>query len=207
MTNVNKAKETLIFQSTTPPKPEDFQSFQTVISADWFDQRASSPPSFLFWLDEDHFHFLARRDGSAGTPHPESQPGYFQAELWRYDVAEFFLRSANGSRYLEFNLSPNGGWWSCLFGDPLQPESGQPSPVPGVRTRALQTPESWQAQASVPRRWIEERFPLDESPALNATFILDSPHQTFFTAGDLGGGEPNFHQPALFPMAKLVRPA
>lgn len=154
---------------------------------------------FLFWADESHFHFLASEKGSCGLAHPDARPGKYQAELWRYDVAEFFLQSADRQRYLEFNLSPNGAWWSSAFDAPRQPAPGEPAPVPEVITRAHQDAEGWQAAASLPLAWLQKHYGFGAKTTLNATFILNSPAQIFLTAGDLGPGEPDFHRPRAFP--------
>jgi hypothetical protein len=45
-------------------------------------------------------------------------PGNFLAELWRHDVAELFIADPASGRYFEFNLAPNGAWWSCEFTAP-----------------------------------------------------------------------------------------
>jgi hypothetical protein len=204
---VNNSKQTPIFASQSPPNPEDFRKFQTVISSDWDGKIVKHPASFLFWLDEEHFHFLARQEGREGFTHPDSKPGVFQAELWRYDVAEFFLKLADRPTYLEFNLAPNGAWWSCIFDSRLAPAPGQPEAIPGVQASGIQESDHWEAHAKIPRRWMEEYFPLSSGTALNATFILNSPEQVFLTSGDLGDGEPDFHRPDSFPEGKLSPPA
>ena len=60
------------------------------VGRDWLGEEVTPAPEFVFANDEERFHFRARRSGQA-TVHPSSSPGAFQAELWKYDVAEFFL--------------------------------------------------------------------------------------------------------------------
>ena len=61
------------------------------LETDWNGDPVSSPPRFAFANDTTHFHFCAQRDGES-TVHPSALLGVFQAELGKYDVAEFFLR-------------------------------------------------------------------------------------------------------------------
>lgn len=204
---VNKMIKTPIFESPHPPDRRDFKKSETRVLTDWYGQPLDCRPSFLFWLDYDHLHFWAKVEGAPGFPHPKGKPGSYQAELWKFDVAEFFLATPDRSRYLEFNLSPTGSWWSCLFGERLVPEKGEPQAIAGVRAEGRQTESCWEAHASLPREWIEEHFALDQGVGLNTTFILNSPDQIFASAADLGPGEPDFHRPSAFPVAKLGPPA
>lgn len=199
--------KTLIFRGFQPPSEADFKKFQTLIPVDWHGRPIQNPPSFLFWLDEDSLHFLARQEGGPGTPHPEGKPGEFRPELWKYDVAEFFLGTPDGRAYLEFNLSPEGAWWSCLFEERLVPGPTQPAPIPGVQAEGRRATSFWEAAARIPRAWLEKRFPTDGDLTLNATFILETPEQIFASAADLGEGQPDFHRPGQFPGVKLISPA
>lgn len=204
---VNKMRESLIIKSQNPPKREDFKKFRNEISTDWDGHSLPFRPFFLFWIDQRYLHFWAAVEGSSGLPHLDGKTGSYQAELWKYDVAEFFLATPDRSRYLEFNLSPVGAWWSCLFGDRLVPLAGEPAEIPGVTATGQQSDSSWEARASLPLEWIEERFPLDLGVGLNTTFILNTPNQIFVTASDLGPGIPDFHRPKAFPVAKPGAPA
>ena len=178
---------------------QDFERLGTEIETDWYGSKLDKAPKYFFTLSETHLHFWAGQKGLAGSHHPTAQPGQFHAELWRFDVAEFFLTSPNSSHYLEFNLSPNGAWWSCAFEAPRVAASGNPQAIPGVTTESQQTSSSWWAHAAIPRAWLEQHLGLGPDSHLNATFILNSPDQLFATASDLGDGEPNFHRPEKFP--------
>lgn len=160
---------------------------------DWFGEQLNEPVCFIFALDSSDFHFTAFRKKNA-LIHPAAEAGEFQPELWKYDVAEFFLSSGDRLDYLEFNLAPNGAWWSCFFKGPRVPS--QTEPLVGVTTRAEIGEGFWKVQASIPRSEIPWFDP--ETSLLNATFILDSPKQRFVTLADLGQGEPDFHRPQDF---------
>ncbi len=158
---------------------------------------------FGFGIDSCFFHFVARHSRPARC-HPDSRSGKFQAELWKFDVAEFFLSDPLTGRYLEFNLAPDGGWWSCLFRAPLQRLYERDQPLPGVLTAAAAGSEGWSASVSVPLPWLEERLHFGAHSRLNATFILESPQQRFLTASPLGEGDPAFHRPQAFPPVSIV---
>jgi hypothetical protein len=51
---------------------------------------------------------------------------------------------------------------------------------------------------AIPRDLLEARLDFGAKSRLNVNFILGSPEQRFLSAVDLGGGEPDFHQPAKF---------
>ncbi len=187
-----------------PPEFSDLQTHGSLISRAWSGEKVPNPVRYLFWVDQSHFHFLASDENSSGLCHPKSLTSKYQAELWKYDVAEFFLKSSESSRYLEFNLGPNGSWWTSAFSKARTPAKGEPTPVPNVVTSAQQKKDSWQAMASIPLPWLETHYGFGKETTLNATFIVKSPKQIFLTAGDLGEGKPNFHRPDRFPTIRAV---
>lgn len=164
----------------------------------------SLTPLFLLWLDEHNLHFLVGDQNHTATPHPQSQPKQYREELWRYDLGELFLQSADSNRYLELNLSPNGAWWSCLFTSPRQPAEGQPAPIPDVTTQSHSTSNSWAAQASIPRTWLQETLGDLTNITLNTTCILETPNQVFLTAAPLSSETPDFHRPHEFLPIKIT---
>jgi hypothetical protein len=124
--------------------------------------------------------FLAHHRRPADL-HPAARPGGFQAELWRYDVAELFLSHPGSGRYFEFNLAPNGAWWCCEFTAARRRAESIDIAMPEVATFAdLAADGSWLAAMAI------------------------SPDQRFVSAADLGGGAPDFHRPLVFPEVKFA---
>jgi len=197
-------KEIPVINSRKTPDFSDLKTSGETILKDWAGKKIPLPVKFLFWVSDTHFHFLARDENGRGLSHPDSKPSQYLPELWKYDVAEFFLMSADRSRYLEFNLAPNGAWWSSSFTKPREPAPGEPSPIPDVVTSAERKDRFWQASARIPLSWLHAHFGFGKDSLLNATFILKSPGQIFLTAGDLGEGEPDFHRPDRFPTIKVT---
>lgn len=166
------------------------------IARDWEGKTVSPPAAWCLAVDPGRLWFIASH-GRPAQLHPQSRPGWFQAELWRHDVAELFLADPATGRYLELNLAPNGAWWSATFTSPRQPDGGDE--LAGVATHAeLAADGSWVAALSVPLDTLRERIHFGDSTTANVAFILGSPAQRFLSATDLGGGVPDFHRPDRF---------
>lgn len=169
------------------------------LQRDWYGQPIQPAVAFGFAVDHQHLWFVASHAKPANL-HPAARPGEFLAELWRHDVAEFFLVDPVTGHYLEFNLAPNSAWWACEFSAPRQRVHEHDLPLEGVATFADIAPDgSWMAAAALPLSTLRERFHFGDASRLNATFIINSPEQRFLTAAHLSDGEPNFHQPEQFP--------
>lgn len=193
-----------IYSPLKRPNFKDLSTHGHQILSDWFGQNLDQSVRFLFAVHEGRFHFLVESNLGPGLSHPESIPSQYQAELWKFDVAEFFLSDPITGHYLEFNLSPNGAWWTCGFSGVLEAANQEPSSVPGVETFGEEFEHSWRAHASFPLAWLEEHYHFGSNSRINATFILNSPDQIFLTAAPPSEGKPNFHQPDLFPRVEFI---
>lgn len=170
------------------------------VNKDWHGAPIEPAVTFGFAVDHQYLWFIASHARPA-LLHPDARPSAFHAELWKYDVAEFFLLDPTSGHYLEFNLAPNGAWWSAEFSAPRQRVSEQDVPLEGVTTFADLSPDgSWLTAAALPLNILRERYHFGKDTRMNATFIIESPHQRFLTAASLGEGEPDFHQPEKFPL-------
>jgi hypothetical protein len=154
---------------------------------------------FSLVLDPAHLWFIASHRQPA-LPHPLARPGKFQSELWQHDVAELFLTSPDGSRYFEFNLAPNGAWWTCEFTAPRVRAEAVEIAMPGIATFAeMGADGAWLAAMAIPAEVLRARLDFGAGSRANVTMILESPRQRFFSATPLPGETPDFHQPAAFP--------
>lgn len=161
------------------------------------------PASFSLVADPTHLWFVATHRKPAKL-HPDARPGGFQKELWQHDVAELFLADPVSGRYLEFNLSPNGAWWSCEFTAPRVRADEVDIAMPDVATFSeLAADGTWVAAMALPLDLLRARIDFGEKTRANVTFILESPAQRFISAADLPG-EPDFHQPDRFPEIRLT---
>ncbi len=185
--------------------PENLTTLPLIeLSRDWHGDAISAPPRYLFALDATHFHFCATRSGPS-TVHPSSTPGVFQAELWKSDVAEFFLRHPTSDDYLEINLAPNGGWWSCLFSAPRVRRTDREEPIPGVLASATCDESGWRAQIAIPLPFLRKTLAFGPSSRLHAAFLLDSP-QRCLTSATPPPLAPDFHHPDLPQPVTIARP-
>lgn len=149
-------------------------------------------------MDERRLWFIAHHRRPAEL-HPAARPGAFQAELWKHDVAELFIADPVSGRYFEFNLAPNGAWWSCEFTAPRVREEEIDIAMPEVATFADMAPDgAWVAAMAIPLDLLKARLDFGPDSRINVTMILESPEQKFLTATDLGDGEPDFHRPRRF---------
>lgn len=173
------------------------------IESDWHGGPVVPAAAFALALDPERLWFIAGH-GLPARIHPRARPGVFQAELWRHDVAELFLAGPDlGGPYLEFNLAPNGAWWSCGFTAPRVRATEEERPLQAVMTYADLAPDgAWLAAAAIPVASLREWLDFGEGARGNVTMILNSPDQRFLTAANLGPGEPDYHRPDRFPVLR-----
>ncbi len=170
---------------------------------EWFGCAIGAPLHFSFAIEGEHLVFRAARNCPA-LNHPEAQSGQFQEELWRYDAAEFFLCTPDMSRYLEFNLSPNGAWWASVFKAPRVLDEAAPAiPQDAITCQAEPLGQGWAASARIPLSYLKKLGLAPQESRLAATAILDSPQQLFLsTANDLSG-MPDFHRLSSWPLSQI----
>ena len=168
------------------------------LEKDWLGNKLDVPAAFSLALDSQRLWFIASHQRAAAL-HPASRPGRFCTELWKYDVAELWLSHPQSGRYFEFNLAPNGAWWSCEFRGPREREERVEIAMPEVAAFSELAPDgSWVAALALPLPLLKARLDFGPETLANVTFVLESPDQRLLTAADLGGGEPDFHRPAKF---------
>jgi hypothetical protein len=154
--------------------------------------------AFCLVMDTRHLWFLANHREPA-TIHPQARPGIFKTDLWQYDVAELFLADPVTGRYFEFNLAPNGAWWSCEFTAPRVRAETAEIPMPEIVTFSEMSEDgAWLAAMVLPLDLLRARLDFGVNTRANVAMILESPAQKFLSASDLSGPEPDFHQPQRF---------
>lgn len=172
---------------------------------DWEGRAMEPPAAFSLAVDPAHLWFVATHQRPADL-HPQARPGAFLKELWRNDVAELFIADPQSGRYFEFNLGPNGAWWSCEFTAPRQRAEEVEVAMPEVATFSeLGADGSWLAAMAMPLDLLRARLNFGPATRLNVAFILESPRQRILSAGDLGGGAPDFHRPERFPPVQFSK--
>lgn len=200
---------------------------QGSFTTDWFGAPLPGPISYRLTLQPDELIFSATFN-VAPSYNPAHKAGEFVEGIWLHDAAELFIAEAitqddsggesgwKNARYQEFNFSPLGAWWSCVFDSYRVPAAQQPAPlaaaaaqkptiVPTIQTTL--SPNSWSMTASIPRSLIlvnSLNQPL--SPAhpssLNIAFIINE--TTFASLNARADLTPDFHRVDTYPkIAKL----
>ncbi len=168
------------------------------LTKDWQGVDFQPAAGFSMVADPYRLWFIANHRKPADL-HPKARPGLFQAELWQFDVAELFIADPVSGRYFEFNLAPNGAWWSCEFTAPRARAEEVEISMPEVATFAELAPDgAWLAAMAIPIDLLKARLGFGGNSKINVTMILDSPAQKFLSANSLGTPGPDFHRPEKF---------
>lgn len=187
--------------SHLPAQSPDAPPRFTTIATDWHGAALEAQPSFRIVVDPGtpgggqlEFLATARKSPSSAIG---SQAGEFHEGLWQHDCAELFLLQPATGHYMEFNLSPNGAWWSCLFEAPRRQALIENLPLPGVFAEGLEGIAHWEARLRIPLASLPESIGSDPRQWLgNATFCLgNAPRQKFATFAHPAAGLPDFHRP------------
>jgi hypothetical protein len=193
-----------IFTSAVPLQWGELNVPMFGLGKEWQGADFEPPAGFSLVMDRHRLWFLANHRKPAEL-HPKSRPGAFQAELWCYDVAELFIADPKSGRYFEFNLAPNGAWWTCEFTAPRIRAEESEIAMPEIATFAELSPDgSWLAAMAIPLDLLKARLDFGAESTANVTMILETPHQKFLSAAILGGAEPDFHQPEAFPKVSFT---
>ena len=167
------------------------------MAQEWYGQAVTPPYEYQFCHTTEGLVFRARR-AAAALVHPEGTCGQYQAELWRYDAAEFFITTPGGERYMEFNLSPNGAWWAAVFSEPRVEDAAFTDWRPGVTASGQSTADGWQCEALISAESLKEIGINLSDCKLAACAILNSPQQVFLSTALPCDTQPDFHRPDLW---------
>ena len=168
------------------------------LTRDWFGERVDPPSTFTLANDAESLWFISVFP-HATEIHPDSSPGQFTPELWKYDVAELFIANPETGEYLEFNLTANGAWWACRFSSVRHPSAEQPGFSDMIRSHHDPAGDRhFVAGLRIPLIFLKKEIDFSASTTANITIIRDSPSQRFLSACKLPGPQPDFHQPQYF---------
>ncbi len=174
------------------------------LTEDWFGNLLAEPCKFTLLKDPEFLWFISVFSHSANI-HPAASPGIFTPELWKYDVAELFLANPNTEKYLEFNLTSNGAWWASEFSSIRNPSAHQPDFTTHIRPHQdLAKTHHSVVGLQIPLNFLKKEIDFGVTTAANITVICDSPSQSYLSASKLPGVQPNFHQPAHFPVISFT---
>lgn len=195
-----------ILSNALPPEREESALFANAVpvASDWFGAPLPFSLSFAFALSPAALYFGASIR-SATSSRPGTGSGQFADRLWEHDVFELFLASDNGTGYQEFNLAPNGAWWTEAF------ESYR---KPGHRSTPFDPPNSIGARAengetrvwmSYPRAGLAVPFSGGARSHANLCAILGKDNRTYVSYHHPTAQKPDFHLDACFGALEIVR--
>lgn len=181
-------------QLQNPQSPPQFET----IAADWFGAAIAAAPAFRLVLIPGEAIELHARANKHPVSAMDSTAGEFCEGLWQHDCAELFLANPATGHYIEFNIAPNGAWWSCLLESPRLRARIENLPLDGVVSEGIEGVARWETKLHVPLAALPPEIGTDiHALRGNVTFCLGSaPRQIYVTYADLGTGTPDFHQPA-----------
>lgn len=155
----------------------------------WSGQLEPGVPEVRWWIGHGRLHWEMKtvRPGAVRESFPADG---FVEELWKQDVAEFFIADPPTGHYQEYNLSPGGAWWAAAFRAPRVRVDPQPEVASfGVRTEVVWGDSEWIGRISLPQ-------PDLSGAAINFSAILEGEAgRRFYSLALLGGDTPDFHRP------------
>ncbi len=167
------------------------------IEHEWYGRVVEPPYCYRLTHTRGGLLFEAKRAEGAAI-HPEARAGKFQEELWRYDVAEFFISNADCSRYLEMNLSPNGAWWGSVFTAPRVVDEQGAALLRVEYATGVATDDGWQASLLLPQAVLDALgFHLPDC-RVAVCAVLETPDYIYLTTAEPCDTQPDFHRPDLW---------
>lgn len=115
----------------------------------------------------------------------------FTEGLWNFDCLELFVHCPASGRYAEFNLAPNGAWWSCLFSSPRVR-----IPAERILVETTFSAEEWKAWAKISRAALVAAIGEEPWTANFTAIVGPQDDGAFHSVASLS--EVDFHRPSEF---------
>lgn len=186
--------QVVIHKNAEPPYQE--------IRKEWYGRTIEPSYHYRFSLSERGLLFEARRMAKPSV-HPHAIPGCFQKELWRYDVAEFFIAKGDLSRYVEVNLSPNGAWWASAFTAPRVVDEQVSALLRVEYATGEATDDGWQASLLLPQSVLDALGLHLPDCRVAACAVLEAPDYIYLTTANPCDTQPDFHRPDLWSLPQM----
>lgn len=174
----------------------------TLFIEDWYGARVSAKTGFVLAIDAERIFFFASCAQSPLTK-PSARLGQFVSGLWGFDLAELFLCEDGTGRYQEFNLAPNGSWWSAVFST-YRKEAADFSPPRGVETVSHISAHSWKAGLTIPRASLGVNIEFSPFSRLNVSMIISGGARNHLSWARIHSETPDFHRTDEFCTLSLV---
>jgi hypothetical protein len=173
---------------------EKLQSYKTSsIQKDWFGGKADVPRTFVLACDPQSIWFYAYCKEAANYD-AKFKLGHFAEGLWNFDVAEIFICDDTTKAYQEFNLSPNGAWWTSAFSDYRARTETLLYQTEGPSCFSTIEPDFWKACIRVPRSFLSLKASFTEKTRANISFVQSKPEIRYFSWAKIPSEKPDFHK-------------
>ena len=175
----------------------------TALANDWDGKQVSTPLSLIIAISPSHIYFGATRNASATILHDASL-GAFVEGLWNADVAELFIKDDETDAYQEFNLAPNGAWWSARFGSYRMQDKSAKINQSAVQTYQHIEKTMWRAAIKIPRDSLVVQCVFNEKSRANVCGIFGATTRSYLSFAKANSPSPDFHLPELFTKIKAI---
>ena len=172
---------------------------------DWDGEAVVPPVEFCVQYGESELVLHAQRSAMAQVK-PGSRSGEFTPLLWKYDVAEFFLRGQEVKPYMEINVAPNGAGWAAVFDEPRVDHPGFDAAAMAVHSQGLCNDLRWEAELRLPLVALRELgwTTLEELRASACAVLRQKDGSYRYASTSMQADEkPDFHRPRYWPPVQI----
>jgi len=196
-----------VYTSKTPLNAEQVASLNPlVLASDWEGKPTQWDVQFVFAVDPERIHYhvsMPVGPGLALKEYPARHKNEFVEGLWVHDLAEFFLKSDTTGAYQEFNLAPDGRWWSAHFSRYRERTENVDCRMNGIETFSDRDEKRAFFSISVPRKELKVDMSFGQFSKMSITSIVNTPDQVFLIWSAPPTPKPDFH---LLQYASAVAP-
>jgi hypothetical protein len=177
--------------------PELFASPPLKLVTDWHKHPAPYETTIYFALSPEYLLYGAEIKKDAETVEPRDE-AFFVEGLWEADVIELFLADDHSAAYQEFNLSPDGRWWSCRFSSYRKRDPRGFRMPQNVRREYLLLPGCFKAGIQIPRTELSVDCSFGARSRAHLCAIAGRQPRVYYSTAPLESEKPDFHDPRCF---------
>lgn len=190
--------------SYDPEPSEIFEYAKIPVSGDWSGKNIPFEFSFFFAVSP-RAVFFGADIARICTSLSQSRTGEFTPGLWERDVIELFLADDIEAGYQEFNLAPNGAWWTSAFEDYRSPRSTSGHYAVPLSISTHEADGRTRVLLAYPRSELRVSFSGTQNSHANLCAILGDESKTFLSYHRCSDRDPDFHLAECFGSVDISR--
>lgn len=163
----------------------------STLDHDWFGKELSPAIRYILTVDPTYLFFAASIPYAPG--YSNSTAAMFTEELWKHDVAECFIKDDEGPGYQEFNIAPNGAWWTAHFNSYRKSNHSYTFNTDLVRVVSAAESSRWLAAIQFPRTQLGVKTEFGTRSKAAVSAIIGHDPRLFLTAATPSSKQPDFH--------------